>query len=1021
MNETNSPKVYVTLGFHASFYHSWRGDSPDEAGFGTDIRVVRKILSLLNQANADGLQARGYWDFDVFFTVEKILPEHAPDILQGIRQRVNSGLDEIVLGPYNNGANHAATSEELRIALSYAIENPYGSGLKQVFGKTSSIYRSQEAMYTTGQNAFFQEAGITGLILYYSGVPFNTLSTFIPALSPAQRYNPLWMRSQPGENPLVLFPCVGISDILEHTCLEAWLWELHEQQARGEIRSDVLVHINADADLDAWLPVEAPRALSWFPNLGGLEEFIQVVNRYPWAAFTVPSEYLAAHPPMAEILVRQDLADGGFDGSYPWAEKYTSLVNWTQLEGARLAEHRARTLAQRLPAGKKKSLEERLSSGQRSPFFNRMIGLSTTHFGMSTPVINEERQAKASDILGKALGGSLAVQREAAAELQKAYSGDNRGLYTFEVYDVDRGESAASPEQTLVRMPIALPPGVQEVTLLRDDGLTVPSSWVDPGELQDGWRCGEIWFLTALDPSGRQVFHVMQKSPDLNEGDCHFQSDSHLTSFCADQNTLPAFERVSPAPVKSLDNRWLHVDFNEESGISTFRFEGVEIGRGDFLSPFITYGKAGQRRSFHPQRYALTTLEGEGWNGMQRVRLQTQIDIHVDNKKYTTELSYTFTLFDELPCLFLDVLVNYALTPARDVIHNYVQKLRRPLDLNWVETAPCQLQPSIYGRKGRPLRIWKHNYLGITSHFDLDYGQINPKNSDWDSLNHQVTAGWLGVGDGEAGLLLAERAEVLASMAFCPMRLRESGGGQRLALNPFGSYFGRLPDYSHLGGNGVGAAFTKALSGALKPNGPSFNGRQLRFSLLLAPYSGDEPPKWLQSAAMMFFYPPGVFFHRSPLPLDARLPEDFHTWMRREVSEKLTRSGTPPAAPVEFLANPADGCAHLVWRQPGDLPVSGYEARWRAKNDPAWKTTSIPPGDRWVVPKLVNEQSYLFQLRAYIADRSSPWTETQTCTPGAVSEVSLAMNLFSVPLSALLRMVTNSLRFVLKKQLRLRR
>jgi len=30
-------KVYVILGFHASFYHSWRGDTPDEAGFGTDI------------------------------------------------------------------------------------------------------------------------------------------------------------------------------------------------------------------------------------------------------------------------------------------------------------------------------------------------------------------------------------------------------------------------------------------------------------------------------------------------------------------------------------------------------------------------------------------------------------------------------------------------------------------------------------------------------------------------------------------------------------------------------------------------------------------------------------------------------------------------------------------------------------------------------------------------------------------------------------------------------------------------
>ena len=45
-------KVYAMLGFHSNFYHSWRGDTPDEAGFGTDIRVVREILRILDVANA---------------------------------------------------------------------------------------------------------------------------------------------------------------------------------------------------------------------------------------------------------------------------------------------------------------------------------------------------------------------------------------------------------------------------------------------------------------------------------------------------------------------------------------------------------------------------------------------------------------------------------------------------------------------------------------------------------------------------------------------------------------------------------------------------------------------------------------------------------------------------------------------------------------------------------------------------------------------------------------------------------
>ena len=39
-------KVYVMLGFHASFYYSWRGDTPDEAGFGTDIATATWTASI---------------------------------------------------------------------------------------------------------------------------------------------------------------------------------------------------------------------------------------------------------------------------------------------------------------------------------------------------------------------------------------------------------------------------------------------------------------------------------------------------------------------------------------------------------------------------------------------------------------------------------------------------------------------------------------------------------------------------------------------------------------------------------------------------------------------------------------------------------------------------------------------------------------------------------------------------------------------------------------------------------------
>ena len=40
-------------------------------------------------------------------------------------------------------------------------------------------------MFTTGQEAILKDYGLEGLILYYAGIPFNTLGAFVPALHAA--------------------------------------------------------------------------------------------------------------------------------------------------------------------------------------------------------------------------------------------------------------------------------------------------------------------------------------------------------------------------------------------------------------------------------------------------------------------------------------------------------------------------------------------------------------------------------------------------------------------------------------------------------------------------------------------------------------------------------------------------------------------------------------------------------------------------------------------------------------------
>ena len=42
-------KVYVAYGFHINLYHSYRIDTNNEEGFGKDIRIIRKIIDVLDK------------------------------------------------------------------------------------------------------------------------------------------------------------------------------------------------------------------------------------------------------------------------------------------------------------------------------------------------------------------------------------------------------------------------------------------------------------------------------------------------------------------------------------------------------------------------------------------------------------------------------------------------------------------------------------------------------------------------------------------------------------------------------------------------------------------------------------------------------------------------------------------------------------------------------------------------------------------------------------------------------------
>jgi hypothetical protein len=477
---------------------------------------------------------------------------------------------------------------------------------------------------------------------------------------------------------------------------------------------------------------------------------------------------------------------------------------------------------------------------------------------------------------------------------------------------------------------------------------------------------------------------------------------------------------VKPTPVQRLQNEWIDVVFSEQTGIQSFCFLGEEMGVADFLQPFVSYRTKKEPQVYPPASWSFLPLADEHWEGLSRVRMRAEVPMDTPYGRYTSQFTYSFSLFDELPHLYVDAEARYAATPCSESIHNMTQKLRRLMDLRWVEVAPFQLHPAFQPGAGQLLRVWKHNFMGISSYYDLDYGRVNPRNRDLDSFNHQVTAGWVAVSDGKRGLLVGENAEALASMAFCPMRLRERDEAQSIWLNPFGSYYGEQLDYSHLGANGVGTDFLMAFSGALKPNGPSYNGQRLRFSLMLAPYQGDEPPAALQAEAAAHFYPPGTVYHASPEGSEALLPADIQAETEALLRQAAMEKAESIPAPTAFLANPSGGQADLAWEAPRDLPVSGYEIAWRALGETGWQSVSIPPAIRHTVPGLQDGTHYAFKLRAACGSRYSDWTPETTCTPGALTEAGVS-GFSALPLRALARMVLTSLVAVVKAQVASRR
>lgn len=368
-------KVHVGFGFHVNCYHSYRGDTNDALGFGKDIRLIRYSIETFDRWNRQGVPAKATWDFDNAYSLEDILPRYAPDIIQSVRRRQRENGDENILMGYNNGAMSAMTDDEFLASVRWAVSNEHGSGLKDLFGGCEMIIRPQEVMFTPSDAARYRKAGVKAVCLYYSCVSFDAFRTLIPPLPDANAFNPLAYRC--GDDTVTILPMISHSDLIDAGSLRALVCDLHQQQLQGKIETDVFVFINMDADSFLWEPMKAPKFLRSFPNVGGIDGLIREIAGLPFAAFSTPGVYLDTHQPLREITFGQDVADGNLSGYASWSEKPFNRRIWTRLE-------RARMLSRLGP------------SDAGSPSFETRVRLlSTTHFGLASPVLNVTREQTA--------------------------------------------------------------------------------------------------------------------------------------------------------------------------------------------------------------------------------------------------------------------------------------------------------------------------------------------------------------------------------------------------------------------------------------------------------------------------------------------------------------------------------------------------------------------------------------------------------------------------------------------------
>ncbi len=795
-NKKTEHKVYISLGFHVNMKHSFRIDTNDESGFGKDIRIIRKILTDLDEFQ----DIPAVWDFDNLFTLEKILPKYAPDILAKIKSRVGKGQDEIILMSYNNGLASALNRQELTDSIRLAVQNPQGSGVVDLFSKYSPIVRPQEMMTTPGSFSIYKENGIKSILLYYSGITFDAFRNFISPLSLEEAHNPLLFENAKLPESIIVIPCYNVGDIIDHVSLRNWAEKLHRAQLRGEIKKDVLIAINFDADDSFWYGYNVSAMLKLLPNTGGLRQLIQSVQDLPYVRMTRLQDYIDAHHPVKKIFFSQDTADGSFNGNSSWSEKAYSSDFWSVVVNGR----RLHQIVHSFFTKKKSSPPRHIKRLLDEEYSMRLTLLSTTNFGMATPFLARQRELDVLHLMRGMRQKQKEIQQMMTLLLTDRMEIQGEGGYK-EVYFLDK-DYRTDENFLLFFSKKSLPVGgfafIQSISnpLMRFRARVVSSFYLE----KTGRFRNRLFFETTSPGAGRYSLS--------------------LSDVQAEATKWPILNNRAEFLLKKM-----RIVLDPQKKGVCFYMNGKEVIAQGSLLPAIHY-RRGWQSGTQIKIETVSYRKDEYLQFMIRGNLDLGEFLQLEKGTFVTQI----TALADFPFFIVDSRISYPNTRRMDAIKKELPALARFVDFSWVEVAPVPLYIAMEASAKYPFQIEKINYLGIESEYAVTYYELHKGNKFLSNLNNHITASFLGVKTRNDSVYLAMDTTISPNFSFAPLKIvpGKQSNSQAIWINPGGTYFGSQWSQPTFG-NGLGYKAAFITGQQYSSSAPTYNGYKQNISMMV--------------------------------------------------------------------------------------------------------------------------------------------------------------------------------------------